>query len=192
MKNQRSTVTRSDEQMEEKLQSDVTSDESTASVGSSGDLSSCSPESESLGLRLQAFVTLLIMKVLKKLGVQNHSLAEQVELIKTLQKDIMDGLNVQDAFCPKTKSIKKLCRAVATDVQEQLHARRVQDALIALKDPSVDHAIVQAIKTHVEDFSQLQVAEASKEPPWWRRWQDLLAGSIGTALLTVFIVAACV
>ncbi|KAM3602799.1 uncharacterized protein V6R79_011091 [Siganus canaliculatus] len=152
----------------------TTSSECEASTSSAADSSSGS-ESES-SQRFRAFVTVLTVKVWNKLIMdESYNLVEWLELTRTLQQGVMDGLTVNKDFCPEAKSIKKLCKAAIKQVQQQLGTKSQRDALIVRKDPAVFAVIVKAIRTQVRDYSEKQANSRQQEETqtgprrWWKR-----------------------
>ncbi|KAM3600134.1 uncharacterized protein V6R79_018342 [Siganus canaliculatus] len=122
--------------------------------------------------RLQAFVSLLTIKVLAQLGVtKTCSLAEWVVLTSPLSRSVMDGLSVTEGFCPDVKSVKKQCKVITEHVQQQLGTKNKMDAVTVQQNSAVGLLVVEAIRSHIEDLSDQQARERAGGPRrWWSRF----------------------
>ncbi|KAM3598980.1 uncharacterized protein V6R79_025064 [Siganus canaliculatus] len=142
--------------------------------------------------RFRAFVLLLTSRVLSQLGVtKTRGLAHWVWLSCTLSRSVIDGLSVPEGFCPDAKCMKKLCKAITVQVQQQLGARDKMDAVTVLQNPAMGPSIVEAIRSHIGGLSdQEQAREAGGEPRrWWRR---LIPRKVNTRVLLALLAAATV
>ncbi|CAK6972680.1 uncharacterized protein LOC124060169 [Scomber scombrus] len=103
---------------------------------------------------LRILVALLTVKVLTKCrALQSQNKADWVPHANRLIDQTMQGLSVNEDFCPDAKSTTELCRAVIKDLQTEFSGRRLMESVVLLQDPVVDRAIVRSLQTHIRDCS---------------------------------------
>lgn len=147
------------------------------------------PEAERDNERRQ-FVILLAAKVLAECLTREILCQEEwLAYTKRLIDQTMEGLSVSEGFCPKVKSLKKVCKAVLKDLHKKFGSERLLKSALLSQDECVDAAIIQSLQAQIKDFSA-ELAEKAHDPPWRKYLPYILAVSaviLFASLLLAFI-----